>query len=260
MRPFGRAKSPLRGFSFGLLAAILAIAVGGYYFLRKPAEEPSLSPTQVAAVQGLVHDYIRDHPEAVDEALKKILEQKRAVEDERRKMNIRALAKDLRQDPDSPVGNADGDVTVVEFFDYACPYCKAMAPKLHDLIDEDKKLRFVFKDFPVLGPISLFAARAALASRQQDKYIPFHFALMDLQGHLSEDAVLTTARIVGLDVKRLRQDMTAPEIDAIIAANKRLAEGLNIDGTPDFVIGETVVPGAVDVSYIKDLVKKERGG
>lgn len=260
MSSFGRAKSPLRGFLFGLLIAILLIATGGYFLLRTHKEQAALTPAQVAAVQDVVRDYVRGHPEVVNEALKTILDQRRAAEEEHRKLNIRALAKELNQDPDLPVGNADGDVTVVEFFDYACPYCKAMAPKLQILINDDKKVRFVFKDFPVLGSISDFAAHAALASRNQDKYLPFHFALMDSQGHLSQDIVFAIAKSVGIDVKRLKQDMAAPELDQIIARNKKLAEGLNIDGTPDFIVGETVIPGAVDVSYIKDLIKKERGG
>jgi len=258
--PTGRPNRQMILVALALLSAALLI-VAAVVANRKPAgESAALSPGQVAAVEALVHDYLRDHPEVVNDALKKLVQQQRAAEEERRKLNIRALAKELKDDPGSPVANAGGDVTIVEFFDYECPYCKAMAPKLHDLIDKDKKVRFVFKEYPVLGPISDYAARAALASRNQDKYLEFHFAMMAVRGQMNEDMVLATAKEVGIDIERLQMDMTATEIDDIIKRNKRLAEGINIQGTPNFIVEETLIPGAVDISYIKELIGKARGG
>lgn len=239
-------------------AALIAATVLGHNRPRETATGPESG--QVAAFNQIIHDYLRDHPEEVDAALRKALEQHRAAEEERRKSNIQTFAKELRSDPDSPAVNVDGDVTVVEFFDYECPYCKAMAPKLHELMNSDKKLRFVFKDFPVLGPVSNFAARAALASRKQDKYVEFHFALMGVRGQMNNDMVLATAKEVGLDLERLQEDMKAPEIDKILERNKILGQKVGVEGTPAFVVGGTFVPGAVEINYLKDMVGKERGG
>jgi protein-disulfide isomerase len=249
----GRFPALLAGIALGLASALLPAAAS--------AEEQPLTPAQVEAVNKLIGEYLRDHPEAVGDALRKIVAQRKAEEEERRRLNIRARAKDLTQDPGAPVGgNPDGDVTLVEFFDYACPYCRALAPQIHALLGEDKKLRFVFKEFPILSDASSFAARAALAAEKQGKYADFHFALMDFHGKLTEDIVMRTAKGVGLDVERLRADMADSEIAAVIDRNRKLAEALGIDGTPSFIIGDTLVPGVSDISYLKDLIGKARSG
>jgi protein-disulfide isomerase len=253
---------PMVQLALAILTCVLLLA-GAVGLSRKPATEAAataagLTAEQTAAVQTIVADYIREHPEAINDAIKRLVQKQREAAEEKQKLNVRALTKDLQNDPDSPVMNPDGTVTVVEFFDYECPYCKAMAPKLHDMLDGDKKVRFVFKDFPVLGPISAYAARAALAAKKQGKYVPFHFAMMAVRGQMNEDMVLATAKETGLDLDKLQKDMQAPEIDAIIARNKKLAQGIGIEGTPNFIVGDTVVPGAVDISYIKELVEKAR--
>jgi protein-disulfide isomerase len=249
----GRFPALLAGIALGLASALLPAAAS--------AEEQPLTPAQVEAVNKLIGEYLRDHPEAVGDALRKIVAQRKAEEEERRRLNIRARAKDLTQDPGAPVGgNPDGDVTLVEFFDYACPYCRALAPQIHALLGEDKKLRMVFKEFPILSEASALAARAALAAEKQHKYVDFHFALMGFHGKLTEDVVTQTAKGVGLDVERLRADMNDPEIAATIDRDRKLAEALGINGTPSFVIGDTLVPGASDVSYLKDLIQKARSG
>ena len=251
------------GLQFALVIVLAATALIAAVLLghKRPIEATAgPEPGQVAALNQVVHDYLRDHPEEVDAALRKAIEQHRVAEEERHKSNIQNLAKELRSDPDSPAVNIDGDVTIVEFFDYECPYCKAMAPKLHELINSDKKLRFVFKDFPVLGPVSNFAARAALASRKQNKYVEFHFALMAVRGQMNMDMVLATAKETGLDLKQLQEDMKAPEIDQILQRNRVLGQNVGVEGTPAFVVGGTFVPGAVEINYLKDMVGKERGG
>ena len=207
----------------------------------------------------MIEEYLSEHPEVVESGLKKLLKDRRDAEAERLTLNIRALGKELKEDPGSPVANPDGAVTVVEFFDYECPYCKSLAGQLHDLIDEDKSVRFVFKEYPILTPVSEFAARAALAARKQDKYIPFHFALMGQRGQMNQRIVLAVAAETGLDLERLKADMNDPEIDDILKRNKRLAAGLGIDGTPAFVIGETLIPGAADIEYLKKTIEKESG-
>ena len=149
-------------------------------------------------------------------------------------------------------------MSLVEFFDYRCPYCKQVEPSLEALLGEDRQLRFVYKEFPVLGPESVTASRAALASRKQDKYDVFHRALMALKGQINDAAVFRTAESVGLDVDRLKRDMTGPEIARTIKANTDLAEALDIRGTPGFVVGDEIVPGAVDLAGLKELIATAR--
>ena len=168
---------------------------------------------------------------------------------------------ELLRDPESPVGgNRDGDVTVVEFFDYRCGYCIAMAPRLETLLDADRGLRFVYKEWPILGPMSEYAARAALAARRQGRYQDFHAALMRLRGRLTEATVLDAARRLGLDPERLREDMKSPEIDRALDDNRALAAELGITGTPAFVIGDRLVPGAVPLGELKAAVAAARDG
>jgi protein-disulfide isomerase len=150
----------------------------------------------------------------------------------------------LQNDPDSPVlGDPHGDVTIVEFFDYACSYCKAVEPRLEGVLRADPHVRLVLKEFPILTPESLIAARASLASRRQHKYRQFHEALMAYRGPWEEQAIFSTAERVGLNVVRLRHDMAAPSIANEIIENFNLARGLRIFQTPGFVVGDHILSG-----------------
>jgi protein-disulfide isomerase len=156
------------------------------------------------------------------------------------------------------MGNPAGDVVVVEFFDYRCPYCKTVAGMVRDEVASDGKVRLVMKEFPILGPQSVQAARAALAAVLQDKYDVFHFALMTQPGDMSDTHIDTVAASVGLDVERLRRDMKSPEIAAAIDRNIALAEAVGIRGTPAFVIGKSLVPGAIDAESFRQLIADAR--
>ena len=161
----------------------------------------------------------------------------------------------------SPVsGNPKGDVTLVEFFDYQCGYCKRSLKPVRDLLETDRQLRIVWKEFPILGPVSRFAARAAMASENQGRYLEFHVAVMGSRGKLTEDRVMTLAGSVGLDVQRLRRDMDDPAIEEYLDETIRLAQVLGIRGTPAFVIGDTLVPGVVGDARLKELIAKARSG
>jgi protein-disulfide isomerase len=166
---------------------------------------------------------------------------------------------EIFDDPATPVGgNPKGDVTIVEFFDYLCPYCKRVQPELQALLDQDRKLRFIYKEMPVLGPASVVAARAALAAQRQGKYEAFHAAMMGTKGQITEDTVDKIAESVGLDVDWLRQDMAAPEIVRALRANLALANALNIHGTPGFIIGNRIVMGAIDLDALKNMIAAAR--
>ena len=151
---------------------------------------------------------------------------------------IAAREQALDNAPSSPVlGNPAGDVVIVEFFDYACPYCKAVEPRLEALLRSDHKVKLVLKEFPILTPQSMIATRAALAAMRQGKYRQFHQAMMNFQGQLLEADIFDMAKASGLDVARLRKDMTAPEISDEIIANFNLARGIRAFQTPVFIVG-----------------------
>jgi len=159
----------------------------------------------------------------------------------------------LLNDPSSPViGNAHASVAVIEFFDYACPYCKAAEPRLEALLKSDKGTKLVLKEFPILTPESMIATKAALASVKQRKYAQFHNALMNYKGPLESSVIFDTAKEVGLDVGRLRKDMASPEITDEILANFNLARSLRIFQTPGFIVGNHILTGAsADIDFPK---------
>ena len=211
------------------------------------------------AIQEIVREYLLENPEVLEEALKAL----RAKRERERRAKARAAIREHRAalvaHPMSPVsGNPNGDVTLVEFFDYQCGYCKRSLRTVMDLLASDKRLRIVWKEFPILGPVSRFAARAAMAAEKQGRYMEFHEAVMGTGGKLTEDAVIAVAARLGLDVERLRRDMEDPAVDAYLDDTRRLAGKLGIRGTPVFVIGDTLVPGAVGGPRLKQLIAEAR--
>jgi len=159
----------------------------------------------------------------------------------------------LLNDPSSPViGNSHADVAVIEFFDYACPYCKAAEPRLEALLKSDKGTKLVLKEFPILTPESMIATKAALASVKQGKYAQFHNALMNYKGRLGSSAIFDAAKESGLDLARLRQDMASPEITDEIIANFNLARSLRIFQTPGFIVGNHILTGpSAEIDFLK---------
>jgi len=175
---------------------------------------------------------------------------------------IAQKAEALQQDMHTQVlGNPRGDVTIVEFFDYACPFCKAAEPRVEALLQSDKGVRLVVKEFPILTPQSLVATKVALAAARQGKYAEFHQALMSFRGPLTEPVIFATAAMVGLNVARLRRDMTAPEINDEIYANLNLARSLRIFATPAFIVGDHMLtePSA-QIDFPKVVADARRGG
>jgi protein-disulfide isomerase len=211
------------------------------------------------AVHDTIRGYILEHPEVIEESLQILEKRRHETENLRAREAVAAHADRLLRDASSPVrGSASGDVTVVEFFDYQCSYCKQAAPTVNKLLEEDSKVRLVYKEFPILGPASETAARAALAAQMQGKYEAFHSALMGMNGPLTLPAVLRTAARIGLDPTKLRTDMELPEVRTAIEKNRSLAAALGISGTPAFVVGTELVPGAIELEELKALVSKAR--
>src|SRR5690348_10692681 len=190
------------------IAALIALAAA--FAGPATAAAQSFSPAQQQEIDRLIHDYLQQHPEAVMDALKAAQQQADDAKAEAAKKMIAARHDELLHDPNSVVaGNPNGDVTLVEFFDYRCPYCKAIEPSLEALIKEDGNLRIVYKEFPILGPTSVVASRVAIAARQQGKYAEFHARMMALKGNIDNEAVMTVAEASGLDLTKLKRDMGA---------------------------------------------------
>ena len=218
-----------------------------------------IAPEQRKAIEEVIRGYLLDNPEILVEALDSLQRRRAKAATAAAQKAIRERRKDLLQDPGSPVsGRADGDVMMVEFFDYRCGVCRRVHPIIAKLLDADDKIRRVYKEWPILGPNSVFAARAALASRRQGKYFAFHDALMEFSGKLTNDEVMERARRVGIDVARLKQDMQDPEISAILRRNFELAKALKLRGTPSFVIGDELVRGGRDLDTLRQFIALAR--
>jgi protein-disulfide isomerase len=239
------------------LVVALAIAPG---LGRAPAEAQA-PPIPREAIEQVIRDYLLSHPEVILESLRQGEARQREAARARARTAVQANREQLLQDPSSPIGgNPAGDVTVVEFFDYRCPHCRRMAPVIKSLIAQDGSVRLVYKELPILGDESVLAARAALAARQQGKYVEAHDRLMSATGPFTAAGVLATLTSIGLDGERLRAEMDAPEIATIIGRELALAQALGIDGTPAFVVGGELVVGAMDLGTLRDLVSRARRG
>jgi protein-disulfide isomerase len=244
---------PVRTVILALAGALVSTAASA-----APAAT-DLAPAQREAIEGIIHDYLLHNPDVLLEALRGAEEKLNHEADVKAAKVLNDRQGEIFDDRSTPVaGNPRGDVTIVEFFDYRCPYCKQVLPSLQTLLKEDRNLRFLYKELPVLGPQSVTAAHAALAAQRQGKYEAFHNAMMATKGQISDETVYKVAGSVGLDVDRLKQDMSAPEIGQALKENLALADALNIHGTPGFIIGKHIVPGAVDLDALRNMIADAR--
>jgi protein-disulfide isomerase len=249
----------LPGFALAAVLACAAPAVAQTPPAQSPI--PLLPGIDRAAIERIVHDYLIQHPEVLVEAINEIRRRQEQASADQAQKAIVDQHKEIFDDAMTPVGgNPQGDVTIVEFFDYHCGYCKQVQPSMESLIKEDGKIRVVFKELPILAPESRIAAAGALAAQRQGKYTVMHNALMSARGTLTKARVLQIGRDNGLDVAKLEKDMQLPEIDAAIERNLKLAAALDISGTPSFVIGGELVPGAIDIDDMRKLIAKARKG
>ncbi|HTH97752.1 MAG TPA: DsbA family protein [Stellaceae bacterium] len=238
------------------LRSALALGVLAIYAL---GTTPQARAADDAKLDQHIHDYIIAHPEVIVEALQKAQAQAEAQQASDAQVALHAKQKQLLNDPASPVmGNPKGDVTLVEFFDYRCPYCKIDAPNVQAAIQADPKLRVVMKEFPILGPDSVFAAKVALVAAKHGKYAEFHNAMFAAKGQIDESKIMDVAHSVGLDPKKTRAEMNDPAIEKQIQDNLELAKAVGVEGTPAFVAGDTLLPGAVSPEDLHKLVAQAR--
>ena len=219
----------------------------------------SLSEAQKKEVEGVIQEYLLKNPEVITKAIEVLQARQREEEEKATQAAMVANRSQLFNDPTSPVGgNPNGDITIVEFFDYRCGVCKRVHPIVGKLMEGDAKIRRVYKEWPILGPDSVLAARAALASRKQGKYLVFHDAMMEARLRLNRDVIMRIAKRVGLDTARLVRDMEDPEISRVLQKNYALAEALKLNGTPSFAIEDTLLRGGRDLSTMQKLVADAR--
>lgn len=247
-----------------------AVALAAFAtFPGVPAVAQELTESQIRQIVAdelksnprLVLETILANPEVVMQAVAILREREDAENAAAAQAVLSTQMQLLTNDPNAPVlGNPEGDVTVVEFFDYNCPYCKKAAENVDMLIASDDGVRVVYREWPILSEGSRVAAKASLAARNQGLYQPFHEALMAQQGRLNEALIMKIARSVGLDVAKLRTDMEAPEVAEHIETSNRLAQALQFSGTPSFVIGRELVPGMVSVDQMQAIVDATRQG
>jgi protein-disulfide isomerase len=240
------------------VAALLALA-------PLAARAAEFSDPQRSAIEKIVHEYLVKHPEVLQEAMAELQKRQEAAEAERHKTAVKEHADLLFNSPNQVVlGNPKGDVNFVEFFDYNCGYCKRALTDMLTLMQTDPNLRVVLKEFPVLGPGSVEAARVAVAVRMQDKsgkkYLEFHQRLLNSRGQVDGKRALAVAREIGMDVDRIERDMKSGAVENTLKEDFRLAEALGLNGTPSYVIGEEVVVGAVGLGALKEKINNARCG
>jgi len=223
------------------------------------------STSQRSEVEKIVREYLIAHPEIIQDAMNELEKRQTAADAEKHRAAVKQYSEALFSSPRQVVlGNPDGNVTFVEFFDYNCGYCKRAMDDMLTLLKDDPKLKIVLKEFPVLGPGSVEAAQVAVAVRMQDKsgkkYLEFHQKLLGGRGQADKARALAVAKDIGLDMSRLDKDLAGPEVKATLQESFKLAEALGLNGTPSYVIGEDVVVGAVGLGALKEKVNNSRCG
>lgn len=236
------------------LACLMGASLAG-----TAAHAAEFNDAQKTEIIETMRNYLLENPELLQEMIAALESKEQMAQIAQASAGIKEHAKDLFRDAgDFVVGNPDGDVTVVEFFDYNCGYCKRAHPDVAKLVKRDPNVRFVFKEFPILGPGSLTASKAAIASKTQDKYEQLHNAMMAHGGPLDDAAVFALAKEQGLDVDKLKADMEAPEVEQQIRKSTELAQALGINGTPAYIVGNHLLPGALGVDKIALAVEAVR--
>ena len=244
---------------------ILCVAVAAATLaFASPGRAQRISDPQRSEIEKIIHDYLLKHPEVLQEAIAELEKRQAAADAEKHRVAIKANAPLLFSSPRQVVlGNPKGDVTFVEFFDYNCGYCKRALDDMLTLLKDDPKLKVVLKEFPVLGPGSIEAARIAVAVRMQDsgkKYLEFHKKLLGQRGPADKSHALAAAKDAGFDVARLERDMAGDEVKASIDEAFKLAEQLGLNGTPSYVIGDNVIIGAVGIAALREKINTSRCG
>jgi len=221
------------------------------------AQQLAIQPTKTE-IERMIKDYIIQHPEVLVESMRVYEERARAVQQQKVRYELAARQSELLSDPTSPATKTEAkpgeEVSVIEFFDYRCGFCKRVSPTVMKLLADNPNVRVVFKELPILGSDSVTAAKAALAAEKQGKYLKFHQAMMTLAAPINAATIEQIGHELGLDVAKMKTDMETPEIAAIIARNARLASAIDVSSTPTFVIGSEIVAGTIGADVFQKLI------
>ncbi len=238
-----------------LRLALLCVAA---CLLAAPVQAEEFTPAQRAEIVQTLRDALKQDPSILRDAVAAL----QAEDGDRQQASSRAAiaaARDALVDPTDPAGgNPKGDVTIVEFFDTRCPYCRKLEPAMADLLARDHSVRLIYKDLPILGPASVLGSKALLAAHKQGGYEKLRTAIMNAPPQTTRPMIQEAAVRLGLDWKRLEHDMDDPAIQARIDANLKLAHAIGIEGTPALVIGGELIPGAVDLAELQKAVVTAR--
>lgn len=245
---------PARLLPLCLLAAFgLSLAAAAH-----PARADSFTPEQRAEIVTILRDALKQDPSILRDAVVALQADDTARSQSESRAAI-AAARDTLVTPSDPIaGNPKGDVTIVEFFDTRCPYCKKLEPVMDQFLTQDRNVRLVYKDLPILGPASVLGTKALLAAQKQGGYARLREAVMKLPPDTTRPMIQAAAEKLGLDWPRLSHDMDDPAVQARIDANLKLARTLQIQGTPALVVGSDIVPGAVDLAELTKIVAEAR--
>jgi len=227
------------------------------------AQAPTFSADQRREIEGIVKEYLLHHPEVMQDVMAELDKRQQEAEAEKHREAVKDHNATLFRSPHQVVlGNPHGNVTMVEFFDYNCGFCKRALGDMLELLKSDTDLRFVLKEFPVLGDGSVEAARVAVAVRMQDttgkRYIEFHQKLLGGRGQADKTRALAVAKELGFDMARIEKDMGSDEVKKTIDENLKLADAIGVSGTPTYVVGDDVVVGAVGIDELKQKIAAER--
>ena len=242
-----------------LFAAAMMLALPA----ATPTRAQTFSADQRQEIEGIVKNYLLQHPEVMQDVMAELEKHQKAAEAEKNRAAVAENNATIFSSPHQVVlGNPQGNVTMVEFFDYNCGYCKHALSDMLTLLKTDPNLKFVLKEFPVLGEGSVEAAHVAVAARMQDvtgkKYIEFHQKLLGGRGPADKARALAAAKEVGFDMARIEKDMGSDEVKKTIDENLKLADLIGVNGTPSYVVGDEVVVGAVGLDALKEKIAAER--
>ena len=250
-----------------MFATLRSIILGAAHALAAllPAMAAGFDAAQRSEIEKIIREYLIANPQVLQDVMMELEKRQAAMDSQRQQAAVRENARDLfSSSRHVVVGNPQGNVTMVEFFDYNCGYCKRAMDDMLTLLKDDPKLKIVLKEFPVLGPGSVEAAQVAVAVRMQDKngkkYLEFHQKLLGGRGQADKARALAVAKDIGLDMPRLEKDLANAEVKATLQENFKLAESLGLNGTPSYVIGDNVVVGAVGLDALKEKVNTSRCG
>jgi protein-disulfide isomerase len=249
--------------SLRLLApALFALAMFG---AAGPSVAQNFSDSQRSDIEAIVRNYLITHPEVLEEAMAELTKRNAAAEAAKHEASIAMNADAIFNSPRQvTLGNKDGDVTFVEFFDYNCGYCKRAMTDMMEIMKGDSKLKVVLKEFPVLSQGSVEAAQVAVAVRMQDptgkKYLDFHQKLLGGRGQADKAHAMAAAKEAGLDIARIEKDLSSNEVRTTIEEKFKLAEAMGMNGTPSYVIGKQIVVGAIGVDGLKEKIGIARCG